>query len=57
MFPVGNIDLLALSLAMLVANPRFRSQLGLAAQKTAQRYTPAAFFSQLDNIITTVVGG
>jgi glycosyltransferase involved in cell wall biosynthesis len=56
MFPPGHIDLLALSIGMYAGNPKLRDEMGQAAQRTAERYSNAAFFARFDAIMNSVVG-
>lgn len=56
MFPPGHIDLLALSMNMYSSNERLRHEMGRAAQRTAERYSNAAFFARFDAIMRSVVG-
>ena len=56
MFPPRHVDLLALSMNMYAANPSLRQEMGLNAQRTAARYSNAAFFARFDAIMTSVVG-
>jgi glycosyltransferase involved in cell wall biosynthesis len=56
MFPAGNIALLAMSMATLAAHPALREALGKAAQKTAARFTNAAFFAHFESVMVSVMG-
>jgi glycosyltransferase involved in cell wall biosynthesis len=57
MFPSGNVEMLAASMRMLAVNPALRQTLGYEAQRTARRYTNAAFFARFDPIVNAVVQG
>lgn len=57
MFPVGHIDMLAMSMAMLAANPALRTHLGLAAQRTVMRFSREAFFARFEGVMVTAVAG
>jgi glycosyltransferase involved in cell wall biosynthesis len=56
MFPAGHIDMLAMSLNMYFSNREFRDEMGSAVQRTAARYSNAAFFARFQAIMQTVVG-
>ncbi len=55
MAPVGHVDMLALSMVMLAANPDFGRRLGVAAQSVARRYSRAAFFARFDGVVVSVL--
>jgi glycosyltransferase involved in cell wall biosynthesis len=57
MFPVGHIDLLALSLNMYFGSRTLRDEMGSAARRVATRYGNAAFFARFQAVMHTVVGG
>ena len=51
LYPVGDIGLLAQSIAMLAVSRELRIRLGAAARKTAAAYTEAAFYSRFDALL------
>ena len=56
MFPPRHVDLLALTMNMYAASPNLREEMGRNAQKTAARYSNAAFFARFDMIMASVMG-
>jgi hypothetical protein len=56
MFPLGHTDLLARSIGMYFDSPKLRTDMGQAAQKTAQHYNNAAYFARFDTIMSAVAG-
>ncbi|MBB5373189.1 glycosyltransferase family 4 protein [Acidocella aromatica] len=53
-FPAGRADMLALTLAMYASSPELRAEMGEAAQRTARRFTNAAFYARFDALLTEV---
>lgn len=55
MVPVGDIELMAASLAMLAANPNLRTRLGAAAQLAAQPFASDRTHGDFDRLIADVM--
>jgi glycosyltransferase involved in cell wall biosynthesis len=55
MFPAGAVDMLAISIAMLAANPSLGRRLGAAAREAAARFTRDGFFAQVDAVLQSAV--
>jgi hypothetical protein len=52
MFLARQFEMLALSMAMLAANPGQWDKRGQAAQQTAMRFSRSAFFACFEGVIT-----
>jgi glycosyltransferase involved in cell wall biosynthesis len=55
MFPPGYVELLALSLQMYAASPQLRADMGQAGQRTARRFSNAAFLAGFDTVIAAAL--
>jgi glycosyltransferase involved in cell wall biosynthesis len=55
LFPPGDVEMLAHSLAMLAGSGGLRERLGQAAQATARRYSEAAFHAEFDALLERVL--
>ena len=53
--PVGDVDWLAHSLALMLSSAELREQVGNAARATARQFSEAAFFARFDAVFSTVM--
>ncbi len=55
LFPVSDVDLLAMTLEGLATRPGLRARLGFAARETARAWTEQRFLAQFANVLNFVI--